>query len=78
MLCLGVHINPTAAQVQKMLAANNVFKICGVSIKNSRLNGRRKAIIIIIVLVFFSTTIILFSNHLNISFSSVILCDELK
>ena len=78
MLCLGIHIKPTAVHVQKILAANNVFNISGVYLKNSRLIGKRNAIIIIIVLVFFSITIILFSNHLNLSVSPVMLWEELK
>ena len=77
-LFFGIHINPTAVHVQKIFAANSVFKISGVSFKNSRLKGRRKAIIIIIVLVFFSITIILFSNHWNLSTSFATFCDELK
>ena len=78
MLFPGIQINPTAVQVQKILAANKVFSMSGVSFRNSRLRGRRKAIIMIIVLLFFSMTIILSSNHLNLSVSLITLCDELK
>ena len=67
MLCFGIQINPTAVQVQKMFAANSVFNMSGVYLRNSRLNGKRNAIIMIIVLVFFSTTITLFSNQSNTS-----------